>query len=253
MANNKKYFFGDTEVSKEDKIKMVNQVFDSVAKRYDIMNDILSFGAHRLWKEILVNSVSNIISSRREFHYLDLACGTGDIGYKLLDKKPKNINVLMMDINETMLEQATKRKEYSEYKKSINFIVSDAENIPLVSNSVDCITIAFGIRNVASIEKALFEINRVLKCGGKFMCLEFSNVEVPLLKKFYGFYSKNIIPGIGSYIVKDRRSYQYLVESIERFPKQDELTDLFTKSGFINSKHKNLSGGIACIHSGWKM
>lgn len=253
MANNKKYFFGDTEVSKEDKVKKVNEVFDSVAKRYDIMNDILSFGAHRLWKEILVNSISNIISSRREFRYLDLACGTGDIGYKLLGKKLKNINVLMMDINEKMLEQATKRKEYREHKKSIDFIVSDAENIPLASNSIDCIAIAFGIRNVASIENALFEINRVLKCGGKFLCLEFSNVEVPLLKKFYGFYSKNIIPEIGSYIVKDRRSYQYLVESIERFPKQDELTDLFTKSGFINSKYINLSGGIACIHSGWKM
>jgi len=253
MANNKKYFFGDTEVSKEDKIKKVNEVFDSVAKRYDIMNDILSLGAHRLWKEILVNSISNIISSRKEFCYLDLACGTGDIGYKLLAKKLKNINVLMMDINEKMLEQATKRKEYREHKKSIDFIVSDAENIPLASNSIDCITIAFGIRNVASIENALLEINRVLKCGGKFLCLEFSNVEVALLKKFYGFYSKNIIPEIGSYVVKDRRSYQYLVESIERFPKQDELTDLFTKSGFINSKYINLSGGIACIHSGWKM
>ena len=253
MANNKKYFFGDTEVSKEDKIKKVNEVFDSVAKRYDIMNDILSLGAHRLWKEILVNSILNIISSRKEFCYLDLACGTGDIGYKLLAKKLKNINVLMMDINEKMLEQATKRKEYREHKKSIDFIVSDAENIPLASNSIDCITIAFGIRNVASIENALLEINRVLKCGGKFLCLEFSNVEVALLKKFYGFYSKNIIPEIGSYVVKDRRSYQYLVESIERFPKQDELTDLFTKSGFINSKYINLSGGIACIHSGWKM
>ena len=253
MANNKKYFFGDTEVSKEDKVKKVNEVFDSVAKRYDIMNDILSFGAHRLWKEILVNSISNIISSRREFRYLDLACGTGDIGYKLLDKKSKNVNVLMMDINEKMLKQATKRKEYRQHKENIGFIVSDAENIPLASNSIDCIAIAFGIRNVASIENALFEINRVLKCGGKFLCLEFSNVEVPLLKKFYDFYSKNIIPEIGSYIVKDRRSYQYLVESIERFPKQDELTDLFTKSGFINSKYINLSGGIACIHSGWKM
>ncbi|GIS07569.1 MAG: ubiquinone/menaquinone biosynthesis C-methyltransferase UbiE [Hyphomicrobiales bacterium] len=253
MANNKKYFFGDTEVSKEEKVKKVNEVFDSVAKRYDIMNDILSLGAHRLWKEILVNSISNIISSRKEFCYLDLACGTGDIGYKLLDKKLKNINVLMMDINEKMLEQATKRKEYREHKKSIDFIVSDAENIPLASNSIDCIAIAFGIRNVASIENALLEINRVLKCGGKFLCLEFSNVEVPLLKKFYSFYSKNIIPEIGSYVVKDRRSYQYLVESIERFPKQDELTDLFTKSGFINSKYTNLSGGIACIHSGWKM
>ena len=159
----------------------------------------------------------------------------------------------MMDINETMIEQAIKRKEYKNFKKNIDFIVSDAENIPLASNSMDCVAIAFGIRNVASMENALFEINRVLKSGGKFLCLEFSSVEVPIIKKFYDFYSKNIIPEIGNFVTKDRNSYQYLVESIERFPKQDELTDLITKSRFINTKYTNLSGGIACIHSGWKI
>ena len=197
MANNKKYFFGHTEVSKQDKVKKVNDVFTSVAKRYDIMNDILSFGTHRLWKEILVSSITNLISTRKEFNYVDLACGTGDIGYRLLDRKSKNINVLMMDINETMLEHAKKRKEYKNYKKNINFVASDAENIPLASNSIDCITIAFGIRNVASIENALIEINRVLKRGGKFLCLEFSHVEMSLVKKFYASYSKNIIPKSG--------------------------------------------------------
>ena len=253
MANNKKYFFGDIEVSKVDKVKKVNEVFSSVADRYDIMNDLLSLGTHRLWKEILVNSISNLISSKRAFNYLDLACGTGDIGYKLLDKKSINTNVYMMDINETMIEQAIKRKEYKNFKKNIDFIVSDAENIPLASNSMDCVAIAFGIRNVASMENALFEVNRVLKSGGKFLCLEFSSVEVPIIKKFYDFYSKNIIPEIGNFVTKDRNSYQYLVESIERFPKQDELTDLITKSRFINTKYTNLSGGIACIHSGWKI
>ena len=253
MANNKKYFFGDIEVSKVDKVKKVNEVFSSVADRYDIMNDLLSLGTHRLWKEILVNSISNLISSKRAFNYLDLACGTGDIGYKLLDKKSIKTNVYMMDINETMIEQAIKRKEYKNFKKNIDFIVSDAENIPLANNSMDCVAIAFGIRNVASMENALFEINRVLKSGGKFLCLEFSSVEVPIIKKFYDFYSKNIIPEIGNFVTKDRNSYQYLVESIERFPKQDELTDLITKSRFINTKYTNLSGGIACIHSGWKI
>ena len=253
MANNKKYFFGDLEVSKVDKVKKVNEVFSSVADRYDIMNDLLSLGTHRLWKEILVNSISNLMSSKRAFNYLDLACGTGDIGYKLLDKKSINTNIYMMDINETMIEQAVKRKEYKNFKKNINFIVSDAENIPLASNSMDCVAIAFGIRNVASMENALFEINRVLKSGGKFLCLEFSSVEVPIIKKFYDFYSKNIIPEIGNFVTKDRNAYQYLVESIERFPKQDELTDLITKSRFINTKYINLSGGIACIHSGWKI
>ena len=253
MANNKKYFFGDIEVSKVDKVKKVNEVFSSVADRYDIMNDLLSLGTHRLWKEILVNSISNLISSKRAFNYLDLACGTGDIGYKLLDKKSIKTNVYMMDINETMIEQAIKRKEYKNFKKNIDFIVSDAENIPLASNSMDCVAIAFGIRNVASMDNALFEINRVLKSGGKFLCLEFSSVEVPIIKKFYDFYSKNIIPEIGNFVTKDRNSYQYLVESIERFPKQDELTDLITKSRFINTKYTNLSGGIACIHSGWKI
>ena len=162
MANNKKYFFGDIEVSKVDKVKKVNEVFSSVADRYDIMNDLLSLGTHRLWKEILVNSISNLISSKRAFNYLDLACGTGDIGYKLLDKKSINTNVYMMDINETMIEQAIKRKEYKNFKKNIDFIVSDAENIPLASNSMDCVAIAFGIRNVASMENALFEINSVI-------------------------------------------------------------------------------------------
>ncbi len=253
MANNKKYFFGDIEVSKVDKVKKVNEVFSSVADRYDIMNDLLSLGTHRLWKEILVNSISNLISSKRAFNYLDLACGTGDIGYKLLDKKSINTNVYMMDINETMIGQAIKRKEYKNFTKNIDFIVSDAENIPLASNSMDCVAIAFGIRNVASMENALFEINRVLKSGGKFLCLEFSSVELPIIKKFYDFYSKKIIPEIGNFVTKDRNSYQYLVESIERFPKQDELTDLITKSRFINTKYTNLSGGIACIHSGWKI
>ena len=253
MANNKKYFFGNIEVSKVDKVKKVNEVFSSVADKYDIMNDLLSLGTHRLWKEILVNSISNLMSSKRAFNYLDLACGTGDIGYKLLDKKSINTNVYMMDINETMIEQAIKRKEYKNFRKNIDFIVSDAENIPLASNSMDCVAIAFGIRNVASMENALFEVNRVLKSGGKFLCLEFSSVEVPIIKKFYDFYSKNIIPEIGNFVTKDRNSYQYLVESIERFPKQDELTELIIKSRFVNTRYKNLSGGIACIHSAWKI
>ncbi len=253
MANNKKYFFGNTEVTKEAKVKQVKDVFNSVAEKYDIMNDVLSLGTHRIWKAKLVNSVSALTPSKKQFNYLDLACGTGDIGYKLLEKKSKNINVFMMDINEAMIGQAIKRAEYKNFKESINFMVSDAENIPLATNSMDCVTIAFGIRNVASIERALCEINRVLCYGGKFFCLEFSKVEISLVRKFYDFYSRNIIPEIGSIVAKDRNSYRYLVESIERFPKQEELTNLFTKSGFIHSKYTNLSGGIASIHSGWKI
>ena len=253
MSNNKKYFFGNLEVSKEKKIDSVKGVFDSVSEKYDIMNDVLSIGTHRIWKEILVNSILGLKSSTRSFTHLDLASGTGDIGYKLLDKKSNNTSIFMMDINESMLSQAMNRKEYSKHRDSIQFVVSDAEKIPLEDNSIDTVSIAFGIRNVASIENALSEIYRVLKHGGKFFCLEFSKVEIPMIDNLYEFYSKNIIPEIGYIVTKDRDSYQYLVESISRFPRQEEFIDIIRRAGFARPKFTNLSGGIAAIHSGWKI
>ena len=253
MSNNKKYFFGNLEVSKEKKIDSVKGVFDSVAEKYDIMNDVLSIGTHRIWKDILVNSILGLKSSTRSFSHLDLASGTGDIGYKLLDKKSDNTSIFMMDINESMLGQAMNRREYSKHRHSIQFVVSDAEKIPLEDNSIDTVSIAFGIRNVASIENALSEIYRVLKHGGKFFCLEFSKVEIPMIDNLYEFYSKNIIPEIGYIITKDRDSYQYLVESISRFPQQDEFIEIISQVGFTRPKFTNLSGGIAAIHSGWKI
>ena len=253
MSNNKKYFFGNLEVSKEKKIDSVKGVFDSVAEKYDIMNDVLSIGTHRIWKDILVNSILGLKSSTRSFSHLDLASGTGDIGYKLLDKKSDNTSIFMMDINESMLGQAMNRREYSKHRDSIQFVVSDAEKIPLEDNSIDTVSIAFGIRNVASIENALSEIYRVLKHGGKFFCLEFSKVEIPMIDNLYEFYSKNIIPEIGYIITKDRDSYQYLVESISRFPQQDEFIEIISQAGFTRPKFTNLSGGIAAIHSGWKI
>jgi len=253
MSNNKKYFFGNLEVSKEKKIDSVRGVFDSVAEKYDIMNDVLSIGTHRIWKDILVNSILGLKSSMRSFSHLDLASGTGDIGYKLLDKKSDNTSIFMMDINESMLGQAMNRKEYSKHRDSIQFVVSDAEKIPLEDNSIDTVSIAFGIRNVASIENVLSEIYRVLKHGGKFFCLEFSKVEISMIDNLYEFYSKNIIPEIGYIITKDRDSYQYLVESISRFPRQEEFIDIIRQAGFTRPKFTNLSGGIAAIHSGWKI
>ncbi len=253
MSNNKKYFFGNSEVSKEKKIDNVKGVFDSVAEKYDIMNDVLSIGTHRIWKDILVNSILGLKSSTRSFYHLDLASGTGDIGYKLLDKKSDNTSIFMMDINESMLGQAMNRKEYSKHRDSIQFVVSDAEKIPLEDNSIDTVSIAFGIRNVASIENALSEIYRVLKHGGKFFCLEFSKVEIPIIDNLYEFYSKNIIPEIGYIVTKDRDSYQYLVESISRFPRQEEFIDNIRRAGFTRPIFRNLSGGIAAIHSGWKI
>jgi demethylmenaquinone methyltransferase/2-methoxy-6-polyprenyl-1,4-benzoquinol methylase len=253
MSNNKKYFFGNLEVSKEKKIDSVRGVFDSVAEKYDIMNDVLSIGTHRIWKDILVNSILGLKSSTRSFSHLDLASGTGDIGYKLLDKKSDNTSIFMMDINESMLGQAMNRKEYSKHRGSIQFVVSDAEKIPLEDNSIDTVSIAFGIRNVASIENALSEIYRVLKHGGKFFCLEFSKVEIPMIDNLYEYYSKNIIPEIGYIVTKDRDSYQYLVESISRFPRQEEFNDIIGQAGFTRPKFTNLSGGIAAIHSGWKI
>jgi len=253
MSNNKKYFFGNLEVSKEKKIDSVKGVFDSVAEKYDIMNDVLSIGTHRIWKDILVNSILGLKSSTRSFSHLDLASGTGDIGYKLLDKKSDNTSIFMLDINESMLDQAMNRREYSKHRDSIQFVVSDAEKIPLDDNSIDTVSIAFGIRNVASIENALSEIYRVLKHGGKFFCLEFSKVEIPMIDNLYEFYSKNIIPEIGYIITKDRDSYQYLIESISRFPQQDEFIEIISQAGFTRPKFTNLSGGIAAIHSGWKI
>ena len=253
MSNNKKYFFGNLEVSKEKKIDSVKGVFDSVAEKYDIMNDVLSIGTHRVWKDILVNSILGLKSSTRSFSHLDLAAGTGDIGYKLLDKKSDNTAIFMMDINESMLSQAMNRREYSKHRDSVQFVVSDAEKIPLEDNSIDTVSIAFGIRNVASIENALSEIYRVLKHGGKFFCLEFSKVEIPMIDNLYEFYSKNIIPEIGYIVTKDRDSYQYLVESISKFPRQEEFIDIIRQAGFTRPKFTNLSGGIAAIHSGWKI
>jgi len=253
MSNNKKYFFGNLEVSKEKKIDSVKGVFDSVAEKYDIMNDVLSIGTHRVWKDILVNSILGLKSSSRSFTHLDLASGTGDIGYKLLDKKSDNTAIFMMDINESMLSQAMNRREYSKHRDSVQFVVSDAEKIPLEDNSIDTVSIAFGIRNVASIENALSEIYRVLKHGGKFFCLEFSKVEIPMIDNLYEFYSKNIIPEIGYIVTKDRDSYQYLVESISKFPRQEEFIDIIRQAGFTRPKFTNLSGGIAAIHSGWKI
>jgi len=253
MSNNKKYFFGNLEVSKEKKIDSVKGVFDSVAEKYDIMNDVLSIGTHRVWKDILVNSILGLKSSSRSFTHLDLASGTGDIGYKLLDKKNNNTAIFMMDINESMLGQAMNRREYSKHRDSVQFVVSDAEKIPLEDNSIDTVSIAFGIRNVASIENALSEIYRVLKHGGKFFCLEFSKVEIPMIDNLYEFYSKNIIPEIGYIVTKDRDSYQYLVESISKFPRQEEFIDIIRQAGFTRPKFTNLSGGIAAIHSGWKI
>ncbi len=253
MSNKKKFFFGNTVFKKKKKIDSVKGVFDSVAEKYDIMNDVLSIGTHRIWKDILVNSILGLKSSTRSFYHLDLASGTGDIGYKLLDKKSDNTSIFMMDINESMLGQAMNRKEYSKHRDSIQFVVSDAEKIPLEDNSIDTVSIAFGIRNVASIENALSEIYRVLKNGGKFFCLEFSKVEIPMIDNLYEFYSKNIIPEIGYIITKDRDSYQYLVESISRFPRQEEFIDIIRQAGFTRPKFTNLSGGIAAIHSGWKI
>tara|TARA_B100001057_G_scaffold94168_1_gene90552 strand:- start:63523 stop:64284 length:762 start_codon:yes stop_codon:yes gene_type:complete len=253
MKKINKFYFGEDEVSKDQKVRLVNDVFDSVSKKYDLMNDILSFGTHRIWKDILINMIISMKSSNKNFSYLDLACGTGDIAYKLLKKNSKKIDVFMMDINEQMILQAKQRKEHKKYMGNLCLAVSDAENIPLVSKSMDCITIAFGIRNVASVDVALKEIYRVLKYGGKFLCLEFSQIELSGMDRFYEFYSKNIIPELGNIIADDRSSYKYLIESIKNFPKQDEFSDMINDAGFTNTKYKNLSGGIAAIHSAWKI
>ncbi len=246
--------FGFKDVPGEDKAGMVRGVFDSVADRYDLMNDVMSGGVHRLWKDAMVAW----LSLRPGARVLDVAGGTGDIAFRVLDasaRKGAAAEVVVADINEEMLRVGVGRSQTSRARKPqpLAWVTADAENLPFEDRSVDAYTIAFGIRNVTHIEKALAEAFRVLKTGGRFLCLEFSEVQVPLLDKIYDEFSFRAIPRFGKWITGDAESYQYLVESIRRFPNQKAFAGLVGAAGFAQVKARNLSGGIAALHSGWKI
>lgn len=243
-----KTFFGYKEVKKEEKASMVKGVFSNVASKYDIMNDVMSLGIHRLWKDEFIKKLNPQSGTK----LLDVAGGTGDIAFRFL-KKAGGGNVTVCDINPNMLEEGYKNAIDNNVLEGIEWVCGDAEKLPFPDNSYDYYTIAFGIRNVTNIENALSEAYRVLKPGGHFMCLEFSQVDNPLLAKIYDFYSFNIIPKMGQIIASDRDSYQYLVESIRKFPNKENFLKMIKNAGFANASYNSLSAGAVAIHSGWKV
>ena len=226
---------------------LVRRVFDSVASRYDLMNDLMSLGIHRLWKDIMVTAIAPMPNHS----ILDVAGGTGDIGFRILERQPL-ARVLSLDINEKMLAVGRDRAIDRGYYDRISHIVASAESLPIAASSLNAYSIAFGLRNVSNRAAALQEAYRVLQPGGKFLCLEFSHLENPLLKNAYQGWSR-LLPEIGAIIAKDRDAYSYLVESIRRFPLQPELAAEMTAAGFAMVKWRNLSAGIVALHSGVKL
>ena len=249
MANLKQDFthFGFKEVSKSQKSQLVRNVFDSVANRYDLMNDLMSLGVHRLWKDALVDW----LNPRKEQTLLDVAGGTGDITNRF--KKRGGGRAIICDINQEMLRSGQKKFADSIPMRDTLWICGDAENLPVEDKSIDIYTIAFGLRNVTNIQVALEEAYRVLRPGGRFLCLEFSSVVITALKPLYEAYSFKIIPQIGKLVANDKESYKYLVESIKKFPDQHQLSFQIRETGLERCKFRNLSGGIAAIHSAWRL
>ncbi len=239
--------FGFRSVPKSEKSTLVREVFDSVAGKYDVMNDLMSLGIHRLWKREFLNA----LDPRPAYKLLDLAAGTGDITFGWL--KRGGGPVVMSDINEAMLSVGRDRATSNGYLGDIEFLVADAENLPLPDGTFDRVSMAFGLRNCTNKQKVIEEAFRLLRPGGRFLVLEFSKLQIAGLEKLYDAWSFQALPKIGGIIAKDSASYQYLAESIRMFPPQEELKRMFEGAGFERVSFRNLSGGIAAIHAGWKL
>lgn len=238
--------FGFKTVREDDKVDMVRGVFDSVASKYDIMNDMMSMGVHRVWKNRLMARLRPSADQK----LLDVGGGTGDIAFKYLDRGGNDVTVY--DINHEMLAVGRDRAIDRGTLSGIQWMQGNAEELPFEDATFDAYTIAFCIRNVTHIDKALKEARRVLKPGGHFLCLEFSKVVQPGLSQIYDTYSFSILPKLGELIAGDRESYQYLAESIRRFPDQETFKAMITDAGFDQVSYENLTGGVACIHSAWR-
>ncbi|MEL6883355.1 MAG: bifunctional demethylmenaquinone methyltransferase/2-methoxy-6-polyprenyl-1,4-benzoquinol methylase UbiE [Pseudomonadota bacterium] len=248
MTDDKTTHFGFETVPEDEKAGRVQGVFNSVASKYDVMNDVMSVGIHRIWKVAMMDW----LAPRAGQKLLDVAGGTGDISFKFLNRAGHG-HATVLDLTEPMLVEGRKRAEAERMADSLDWVTGDAMALPFKDNTFDVYTISFGIRNVTRPQDALAEAYRVLKPGGRLMVLEFSQLPNDGLQKLYDLYSFNVIPRMGQVIAGDRDSYQYLVESIRKFPDQDTFLRMIQNAGFENAKYRNLSLGIACLHSGWKI
>lgn len=272
-STDKKRSFGYKDVKVEEHQSMVNQIFNNVANKYDLMNDVMSVGVHRLWKTEFVNMIGHLRPNSAKdkegkliyspMKIIDVAGGTGDISFKILNKANEYhkkyldifpVEIKVVDINVNMLEEGRKRAENEGVSDKLTFIECNAEKLDFIPDeSVDLYTISFGIRNCTNRENVLKEAFRVLKRGGRFMCMEFSHVTIPGFNFIYDWYSENIIPELGGLVMNDKESYRYLVESIRRFPNQEDFKNEIIKGGFSFANYVNFSGGIVAVHSGIKI
>jgi len=240
--------FGFREVPEAEKAGLVHGVFSSVASKYDVMNDLMSAGVHRLWKDAMMDW----LAPRDGQRLLDVAGGTGDIAFRFLRRAP-GASAVVCDMTEAMLVEGRKRAEAGSLADRLAWVTGDAMALPFASSSFDVYTISFGIRNVTRIADALAEAHRVLRPGGRLMVLEFSRIPNDLMQKAYDLYSFNVIPAMGKVVTGDRDSYQYLVESIRRFPDQESFAGMIRAAGFTQVSYRNLTMGVAALHSGWKV
>ncbi|WP_306119837.1 MULTISPECIES: bifunctional demethylmenaquinone methyltransferase/2-methoxy-6-polyprenyl-1,4-benzoquinol methylase UbiE [unclassified Roseitalea] len=243
--------FGYENVTEGEKQARVDDVFHKVARRYDLMNDLMSGGMHRAWKAAMIAALNP--PRRPGWRMLDVAGGTGDIALRAIDASRGHAHVTVLDINGSMLAVGRERAERRGIAGNLDFVEANAEQLPFEDDAFDAYTIAFGIRNVPDIQAALGEARRVLKPGGRFLCLEFSEVVVPGLEQFYQAWSFNAIPRIGGFVAGDGEPYRYLVESIRKFPRQRDFAAMIEKAGLSRVRWRNYSGGIAALHSGWKI
>jgi demethylmenaquinone methyltransferase / 2-methoxy-6-polyprenyl-1,4-benzoquinol methylase len=245
--------FGERTVPLADKQGLVDQVFHDVADRYDLMNDLMSGGVHRLWKDALVAELAPPRAGALPYRVLDMAGGTGDIGERILKASFGYAEVVVSDINSDMLRVGEERARGWRYPGQVSFVQANAEELPFEDKSFDAYTIAFGIRNVPRIQKALDEAHRVLKRGGRILVLEFSQVDVPGFDAAYRLYSDSVIPPMGRMVTGDAQPYQYFIESIRKFPDPLTFGSMLGKAGFKRVRHQSFTGNIATLHSGWKI
>ncbi len=244
--------FGFRDVPLGDKQTLVNDVFHSVAQRYDLMNDLMSIGLHRVWKELMINAL-NPPRSDRPFALLDVAGGTGDVAFRAAKAAGPGFHATVCDINSDMLSVGRTRAAARHLDDRVSFVEGNAEALAFPNRAFDAYTIAFGIRNVPRIDAALVEAFRVLRPGGRFLCLEFSTVDVPGLDRIYDRFSFKVIPPLGRAVTGDADSYQYLVESIRKFPRPAAFAEMIRSAGFSRVTSQSFSGGIVALHSGWRL